>query len=164
MDHCGAESPQHETKTYNGPYNPFTKRSFSSEYWGTQLQDNDNNFDVEWIEIILRLVWPNWNQFGGREASIQAFDQSPLFLDRDQDLFVDILFFMRSNRLPASTRRNVGRLEDLQAEATFFVYDALQPCSNKPVHSSKFCCSGILNCCRLIGACMKRSDVVTTTT
>jgi hypothetical protein len=72
------------------------------------------------------LLGPTGIGLAGGEASIQAFDQSPLFLDRDPDLFADILFFMRSNRLPASARRNVDRLEDLQAEADFFVYDALQ--------------------------------------
>ena len=48
-----------------------------------------------------------------------------VFVDRDSDLFADVLFFMRSHRLPASTRRNELRLEDIQAEADFFVYDDL---------------------------------------
>jgi hypothetical protein len=115
-------------------------------------------------KLLYALLGPTGITLAGGEASIQAFDQSPLFLDRDPDLVADILFFMQSNRLAASTRRNVDQLEDLQAEANLFVYDALQPCSNKPVCSLKFCSSRIVNRCRLIGACMKRSDVVTTTT
>jgi hypothetical protein len=61
----------------------------------------------------------------GGEVQRTPYD-APLFLDRDPDLFADVLYFMRSNRLSASTRRNVDRLEDLLAEADFFVYDALQ--------------------------------------
>jgi len=48
-----------------------------------------------------------------------------LFVDRDPDLFVDVLRFMRANRLAAATKATGGRLEDLRVEAEFFSYDRL---------------------------------------
>ena len=48
-----------------------------------------------------------------------------IFVDRDPDLFADVLHFMRSARLPARTRQDMARLEDLIAEALFFSYDNL---------------------------------------
>jgi hypothetical protein len=51
--------------------------------------------------------------------------QHELFLDRDPALFATVLSFMRSNRLPASIRRDELALEDLQVEAEFLAFDGL---------------------------------------
>jgi hypothetical protein len=63
---------------------------------------------------------------GESNSNIDSNGTGPVFLDRDPDLFADVLYFMRSQRLPASTRKNVDRLDDLSSEADFFVYDELQ--------------------------------------
>ena len=42
-----------------------------------------------------------------------------IFLDRDPDVFADVLRFMRANRLPAAATVDAHRLEDLKAEAEF---------------------------------------------
>jgi len=52
---------------------------------------------------------------------------SSIFIDRDPDLFADVLFFMRSGgRLSAKTKQDPARLEDLVCEADFFIYDRLK--------------------------------------
>ena len=48
-----------------------------------------------------------------------------IFLDRDPDVFADVLRFMRTNRLPAAAAADTHRLEDLKTEAEFFCYDRL---------------------------------------
>ncbi len=48
-----------------------------------------------------------------------------IFLDRDPDVFADVLRFMRANRLPAAAAADAHRLEDLKTEAEFLCYDAL---------------------------------------
>ena len=48
-----------------------------------------------------------------------------IFLDRDPDVFADVLRFMRANRLPAAAAADAHRLEDLRTEAEFLCYDAL---------------------------------------
>ena len=53
-------------------------------------------------------------------------DPTEIFIDRDPDLFRDILNFMRSGKLSAKVRQDPTRLEDLTAEAEFFIYDALE--------------------------------------
>lgn len=49
-------------------------------------------------------------------------DPTEIFIDRDPDLFRDILNFM----LSAKVRQDPTRLEDLTTEAEFFIYDALK--------------------------------------
>ena len=51
--------------------------------------------------------------------------QREIFLDRDPDVFADVLRFMRANRLPAAAAADAHRLEDLKCEAEFFCYDRL---------------------------------------
>ena len=51
--------------------------------------------------------------------------QREIFLDRDPDVFADVLRFMRANRLPAAAAADTHRLEDLKTEAEFFCYDRL---------------------------------------
>ena len=48
-----------------------------------------------------------------------------IFLDRDPDVFADVLRFMRANRLPAAAAADTHRLEDLKTEAEFLCYEAL---------------------------------------
>ena len=48
-----------------------------------------------------------------------------IFIDRDPDVFADVLRFMRANRLPAAAAADAHRLEDLKCEAEFFCYDRL---------------------------------------
>ncbi len=48
-----------------------------------------------------------------------------IFLDRDPDVFADVLRFMRANRLPAAAAADAHRLEDLRTEAEFLCYEAL---------------------------------------
>ena len=63
----------------------------------------------------------------GRKRARADDDEPPreLFVDRDPDLFTDVLAFMRSGRIPAATRTDAARLEDLKDEAEFFAYDDL---------------------------------------
>ena len=63
----------------------------------------------------------------GRKRTRADDDDEPreLFVDRDPDLFADVLAFMRSGRIPAATRTDAARLEDLKDEAEFFAYDDL---------------------------------------
>ena len=60
-------------------------------------------------------------------VSADAGDDAPaeLFLDRDPDVFADVLKYMRANRLPAAVRADAHRLDDLKSEAEFFAYDRL---------------------------------------
>ena len=48
-----------------------------------------------------------------------------IFIDRDPDVFADVLRYMRSDRLPAAAAADVHRLADLKTEAEFLAYDAL---------------------------------------
>ena len=48
-----------------------------------------------------------------------------IFLDRDPDVFADVLRFMRANRLPAAAAADAHRLQDLRTEAEFLCYEAL---------------------------------------
>ena len=48
-----------------------------------------------------------------------------MFIDRDPDVFADVLRYMRANRLPAAAAADAHRLEDLRTEAEFLCYDAL---------------------------------------
>ena len=54
-----------------------------------------------------------------------------VFVDRDPDLFENILYFMRSNHLPSKVRKDMDRLEDLKDEALFFGFQELgSACEN----------------------------------
>ena len=64
------------------------------------------------------------------EVTGSAEDDAPsapreIFIDRDPDVFADVLRYMRSDRLPAAAAKDEDRLEDLKAEAEFLCYDAL---------------------------------------
>ena len=48
-----------------------------------------------------------------------------MFIDRDPDVFADVLRYMRANRLPAAAAADAHRLEDLRTEAEFLCYEAL---------------------------------------
>ena len=48
-----------------------------------------------------------------------------IFLDRDPDVFADVLRFMRANWLPAAAAADAHRLQDLRTEAEFLCYEAL---------------------------------------
>ena len=48
-----------------------------------------------------------------------------IFIDRDPDVFADVLRFMRANRLPAAAAADAHRLDDLRTEAEFLCYEAL---------------------------------------
>ena len=48
-----------------------------------------------------------------------------MFIDRDPDVFADVLRYMRANRLPAAAAADTHRLEDLKTEAEFLCYDRL---------------------------------------
>ena len=48
-----------------------------------------------------------------------------IFIDRDPDVFADVLRYMRANRLPAAAAADTHRLEDLKTEAEFLCYDRL---------------------------------------
>jgi len=65
------------------------------------------------------------NQDDGSESAVKSAPKE-IFVDRDPDLFADVLSFMRSDRLPAKTRHDIDRLEDLKTEASFFGYDNLE--------------------------------------
>ena len=64
------------------------------------------------------------------EVTGSAEDDAPsapreIFIDRDPDVFADVLRYMRANRLPAAAAADAHRLEDLKTEAEFFCYDRL---------------------------------------
>ena len=64
------------------------------------------------------------------EVTGSAEDDAPsapreIFIDRDPDVFADVLRYMRSDRLPAAAAKDEDRLEDLKAEAEFLCYGAL---------------------------------------
>ena len=73
------------------------------------------------------LLGPTGRSMKGRKRARADDDEPPreLFVDRDPDLFGDVLAFMRSGRIPAATRTDAARLEDLKDEAEFFAYDDL---------------------------------------
>ena len=73
------------------------------------------------------LLGPTGRSMKGRKRARADDDEPPreLFVDRDPDLFTDVLAFMRSGRIPAATRTDAARLEDLKDEAEFFAYDDL---------------------------------------
>ena len=48
-----------------------------------------------------------------------------IFIDRDPDVFADVLRYMRANRLPAAAAADAHRLQDLRTEAEFLCYEAL---------------------------------------
>ena len=48
-----------------------------------------------------------------------------IFIDRDPDVFADVLRYMRTSRLPAAAAADVHQLADLKLEAEFLAYDAL---------------------------------------
>ena len=48
-----------------------------------------------------------------------------IFIDRDPDVFADVLRFMRTSRLPAAAAADAHRLADLKTESQFLAYDAL---------------------------------------
>jgi hypothetical protein len=59
-------------------------------------------------------------------------DARSIFVDRDPDVFADVLYYMRCNALPPRAKTDFARLEMLRAEAEFFVYDALiQACTDQ---------------------------------
>ena len=80
---------------------------------------------------------PSWGRRAGSCAERSARASRPaattrpgggpreIFLDRDPDVFADVLRFMRANRLPAAAAADAHRLEDLKTEAEFLCYDAL---------------------------------------
>ena len=64
------------------------------------------------------------------EVTGSAEDDAPsapreIFIDRDPDVFADVLRYMRSDRLPAAAAKDEDRLEDLKAEAEFLCYGVL---------------------------------------
>ena len=74
---------------------------------------------------------------GGEDGP--ADDSSPpsmglaprLYIDRDPDVFDDVLYFMRTGKIRPKTKIDVARLEELQTEAEFFAYDNLvMACKN----------------------------------
>jgi hypothetical protein len=55
-----------------------------------------------------------------------------IFVDRDPDVFADVLYYMRCNTLPPKAKTEFERLEMLRTEAEFFVYDDLiQACNDR---------------------------------
>jgi hypothetical protein len=50
---------------------------------------------------------------------------STLFVDRDPDVFEDVLYFMRSNKINPRAEQDSVRLKMIQIEVEFFAYDAL---------------------------------------
>ena len=58
-----------------------------------------------------------------------------MFIDRDPDVFADVLRFMRANRLPAAAAADAHRLEDLKTEAEFFCYDRLAAACDEAIEA-----------------------------
>ena len=83
------------------------------------------------------LLGPTGRSMKGRKRARADDDEPPreLFVDRDPDLFGDVLAFMRSGRIPAATRTDAARLEDLRDEAEFFAFDALAAACDEAVET-----------------------------
>ena len=58
-----------------------------------------------------------------------------MFIDRDPDVFADVLRYMRANRLPAAAAADTHRLEDLKTEAEFFCYDRLMAACDEAIEA-----------------------------
>ena len=60
-------------------------------------------------------------------------DEAPaeIFVDRDPDIFGDVLKYMRANCLPAAVAADAHRLRDLKVEAEFLAYDRLVTACNE---------------------------------
>jgi len=58
-----------------------------------------------------------------------------MFIDRDPDVFADVLRYMRANRLPAAAAADTHRLEDLKTEAEFFCYDRLAAACDEAIEA-----------------------------
>ena len=61
----------------------------------------------------------------GADGDDDAASRRELFVDRDPDIFGDVLKYMRANCLPAAVAADAHRLHDLRVEAEFFAYDRL---------------------------------------
>ena len=61
----------------------------------------------------------------GANGDDDAASRRELFVDRDPDIFGDVLKYMRANCLPAAVAADAHRLHDLRVEAEFFAYDRL---------------------------------------
>ena len=59
------------------------------------------------------------------EDGADAPGHREIFIDRDPDVFADVLRFMRTSRLPAAAAADAHRLADLKTESQFLAYDAL---------------------------------------
>ena len=89
----------------------------------------------------------------GADGDDDAASRRELFVDRDPEVFGDLLKYMRGNRLPAAVRADAHRLDDLKAEAEFFAYDrlvaacdeAMTALSEKPEEHAR-CICGTVKC------------------
>jgi hypothetical protein len=65
---------------------------------------------------------------GKKRARVGGDGDDPpaeIFVDRDPDIFGDVLKYMRANCLPAAVAADAHRLHDLKVEAEFLAYDRL---------------------------------------
>lgn len=61
-----------------------------------------------------------------------------IFVDRDPDIFADVLYFMRCNCISPKMEDDPVRLKMLHTEAEFFIYDALSNACSKQLEDLKF--------------------------
>ena len=76
-----------------------------------------------------------------------------MFIDRDPDVFADVLRYMRANRLPAAAAADAHRLEDLKTEAEFFCYDRLVAACDEAIEALTPRCLTLH-----VNICWKKSD------
>lgn len=61
-----------------------------------------------------------------------------IFVDRDPEIFADVLYFMRCNCISPKIEDDPVRLQMLHTEAGFFIYDALSNACSKQLEDLKF--------------------------
>lgn len=90
---------------------------------------------------------------GDATSSRQEISED-IFIDRDPDLFADVLLFMRTTRLPAATLLNIARIRDVRAEAEFFEAKSLIVACDEAARDF-----GVLSTARTVGITLDDSNV-----
>jgi len=97
-----------------------------SAFFGALLGSTGEAFSEGLPSISSRKRLRTLNEEDDEEDDEEDTELREVFVDRDPDVFKDVLYFMRSMRLPALARSDPARLADLKCEAAFFGIGALE--------------------------------------